>query len=339
MSHEIEKTDGLALVKEKAWHGLGLVVPDHFTPREGLKLAGLEWGVSQKSLYFKDANGKDVEVPSHVLNFREDTQEQFAVVSSGYQVISNAEMADFCEALAMNEKHIVKCETVGSVQGGRRVWFLLKGKEFAVAKGDEMFPYILVSNAHDGSAAFRVTPTTVRTVCSNTLHLTIPRHDTGELGTSALSIRHTKNLMERVEEAKHALRHYQTVLQENRNMMETLASKPANKQNMQEFFIECYQEMFGEIPSNPSNRKEERQHNKAKDAYHSFTRRFDDERHIAGDSYWNVFNAFSGLCQHDMKSRGSDDADRLEKRVNSNLFGLNATRTHSALQLAYQKAM
>jgi len=80
--------------------------------------------------------------------------------------------------------------------------------------------------------------------------------------------------------------------------------------------------------------KEERRRNKAMSAYNSFTRRFDDERNIAGASAWNMLNAYTGLVQHDQKTRGADDDQRVERRVESNLFGLNQARTQAAFQRA-----
>lgn len=336
MSHEITKNDGLVLANERAWHGLGRIIPGNFTPREGLEFAGLEkHTVIQLPLKAVLPNGTEIEVPGHVMNYRQDTQDMFGIVSANYQIITNEEVADFCEALA-EEGQQVKCETIGSVQGGRRVWFLLKGEEFAVAHGDSIFPYVLVSNGHDGTSPFRVTPTTVRAVCSNTLHMIIPRMDTGELLGSAMVLKHTTNLMDRVEQAKDALKHYQERTEENRKLYEVMAAKSVNTQNAQEFFLECYTRDFGDIPNNPQNKTEQNRRDRAVSAYQSFSRRFDDERKLAGASVWNCLNAYSGMVQHDKKARGQDDVDRVEKRVQSNLFGLNQQRTQLALQTAFQ---
>ena len=336
MAHEITSNDGLVLAKERAWHGLGRVLPEHFTPRQGLELAGLEKHlVIQLPLKAVLPDGTQIDVPESVLNYREDTKDRFGIVSANYQVIPNEHVADFCEALAEEDKQVM-CETVGSVQGGRRVWFLLRGDEFQVAHGDSIFPYILVSNGHDGTSPFRVTPTTVRAVCSNTLHAVIPRYDTGELGTSALVIKHTINVMERVEQARIALKHYNQTMNDNRKLMEVLAAKDVNTATAQAFFLECYTRDFGDIPANPQNKVEQNRRDRAADAYGCFSRRFDDERKVAGASVWNCFNSYSGLVQHDKKARGQDDVDRVEKRINSNLFGLSQARTQSALLQAFK---
>ena len=242
-------------------------------------------------------------------------------------------MADFCEAL--RDEGDVKVETAGSIRSGRRTWFLLKGEEFHVAKGDQILPYILVSNGHDGGACFRVTPTTVRTVCSNTIHMVIPRLDIGELGDSAIAVRHMGDVMERVQEARNALKHYNKVLEETKQVMDHLASKNVTREQVDNFFLESYTESYGSIPANPQNEKEERQRARARSALLSFSKRFDEEREVAGSTIWTAFGAWSGLVQHDQKARGADDEDRIEKRVVSNLFGLNANRTSAALQRAF----
>jgi len=57
-----------------------------------------------------------------------------------------------------------------------------------------------------------------------------------------------------------------------------------------------------------------------------------------GDTLWTAFNAMSGFVQHDKVARGKDDADRVSRRVESNLFGINAHRTHEVLAHALSLA-
>lgn len=339
MAHEIYEDDNVVLHGERAWHGLGVIVQDAPTPAEALKMAGLDIGVDRRELFFYDSLGQPHKVESHVANVRADNGRVLGVVTDGYQTIQNIDTANFCAALADESNGAVKCETIGSIRHGAKVWFLLKGEQFSVANGDGIFPYILVSNGHDGLTTFRVTPTTVRVVCSNTMHMVIPRYETGELGSSAISIRHTVNIMERIEEARLALKHYRETLDEQKIMADVMSRKQVSQADVQQFFLDCYTADFGEIPQNPTSKVEENRKNRAMSAYNSFSRRFDDERGIAGSSWWNTVNAYSGLCQHDLKARGQDDEDRVEKRVTSNLFGLNANRTQDALQRAFRQAV
>lgn len=56
--------------------------------------------------------------------------------------------------------------------------------------------YLLLSNVHDGSGAVSVRITPIRVVCQNTLNLAM------EKGSSAISIRHTRNLSRNLTEAQ-----------------------------------------------------------------------------------------------------------------------------------------
>ncbi len=342
MAHEIESTDGIVLHRQPAWHGLGIVVEDAPTPREALTLAGLDWGIEQRPLLVEMGYDSQTDrtmydgIDSHVANFRADTGQLLGVVTKGYQPVTNFDMAEFAEVLA--DQNTVKCETAGSLRSGKRVWFLLKGEPFQVARADGMYPYILISNGHDGSAAFRVTPTTIRVVCSNTLHAVLPHGDKGELQSSAIAIRHTVNVMTRIEDAKNALKHYSEAIEAAKQMAGKLSAKDVSREDVQQFFVECYTADFGAIAANPKDKKEQRHRDKATGAYNSFTRRFDDEKGIAGTTLWNVANAYTGMIQHDLKARGKDDADRINKRADSNLFGLNQKRTAAAMQVAYRMA-
>lgn len=343
MAHEIQTHDNVVLHSKPAWHGLGVLVDEAPTPRDALTIAGIDWGVVQRDVYDFDENGDKVIVPGYKTNRRADVPGKdgfLGLVSANYVPIQNYEVADFCEALLGADADTkVLCETAGSIRNGKRIWFLLKGAPFEVAKGDQMFPYILVSNGHDGRTTFRVTPTTIRVVCSNTLHATIPDYDTGALGDSAITIRHTVNVMERIEEARRALRQYGAALEEEKKLIDFMSKKEVSSEDLKRFFLACYTEHFGEVPTNPTSKVQQNQFDKMQSAFGSFSRRFDDEKGIAGTSWWGAFNAYSGLVQHDQKARGKGDTDRFEKKVESNLFGLAQTRTQRAMQLAFKAAV
>ena len=352
MSHEIGEHDKIILHKQPACHGLGIIVEDAPTPLEALVMAGLDHDIIQRPLITRRHEKREFEVDgkmcgrevmvqeiveSHVANYRSDTNTLIGVVSAKYQPIQNKVMAEFCEALV--EEGDVKCETVGSIRNGAKLWFLLKGDSFEVANGDEIYPYFLVSNGHDGQTMFRGTPSTIRAVCSNTLHAVIPNMDTGTLGSSAFRFKHTSNILDRVEEARAAIKNYTTIQEGFKEVIGVLSSKDMNQEDVQKFFLENYTRDFGEIPSNPKDGHERRRYDKAQSALSSFSQRFDSELLISGASAWNALNSYTGLIQHDQKARGGDDADRVEKRVESNLFGLNQERSQAALENAFKMAI
>lgn len=339
MAHEIESTDTLVLnSNQPAWHGMGIVLNQDLSPQEACKLA-FPWQADQQDVFTLNPAGVYEPILGHKMNVRSDNGQRLGLVSSDYKIIQPKDVADFASALAADSSVKVQVETAGSIQGGKRMWILLKGDAFDVANNDTIFPYVLLSNGFDGSSSFRITPTTIRAVCSNTLHASIPRVDLGELGKSAIVIRHTADALNRVEEARKALAGYSMAIEKTKQVMGLLSSKGVTKEQVNQFFIDSYTEDFGGIPANPQNKAEERQRDRATSAYRSFSKRFDDERVLAGSTWWNVANSYSGLIQHDMKARGANDQARVEKRVESNLFGLNADRTHAAFSRAFRGAI
>jgi len=316
-----------------------MVVDAAPNPAEALKLAKLDWHVGSFPMYVKrempDGTKYNIEVPNHALQLREDIDKVMSVTSSSYRPVQNNEMAEFCELLC--EDNQVKVESAGSIRNGEKVWFLLKGDEFAVGKKDDaIFPYILVSNGHDGSTSFRVTPTTVRVVCSNTLHMVIGEGN--RMTNSAISIRHTQQVKSRVAQARHALKHYQETTVANKKIMQELHSKPVTRENMEEFFLECYTHDFEPIAADPKNAKEEKNRQKAKDTFQVVQARFEEEKKIAGDTYWNAFNAYSWTMQHGLKIRTRNGISVSDKRVDDNLFGDGQKRTLHALKIAKKLA-
>jgi phage/plasmid-like protein (TIGR03299 family) len=346
MAHEIEKHDGLVLHKHAAWHGLGTVVEDAPTPREALKIAGLDWGVVQYPMVaIKDAGDpltgrapQGVNVPGYRANYRSDCDVMLGMVSDNYVPIQNAELADFCEALA-EQGDTVKVESAGSIRNGQKLWFLLKGESFSVRRDDEVIPYYCISNGHDGLTALRCTPTTVRVVCSNTLHMVIPRSEgvkavKKNMGQAVFTAHHTRLIKQRVEEAKAALGLYGKALDATREAMDHLGNKEINQAVAQEFLARAYTKDFGDVPANPKDKKEMDAEWKFKQAYMEIMNRFEAERQLAGNTMWNIFNAYTGWLQNDRVVNINDVTRANESRMSSKLFGVDAERAHSALNLA-----
>lgn len=343
MAHEITSTDGLVLHRTGAWHGLGTIVQDAPTPAEALKLARLDWEVEQWALSATDGESR-IAVTSHVVNVRKDTRQQLGVVGPNWTPFQNRDLADFCGSL--QDQGQVKIESAGSIRGGEKVWFLLKGDSFGIrGKGaDEVIPYILVSNGFDGATALRVTPTTIRVVCSNTLHMVVPSTavETAALAggpgkIAAFSCLHVGTLKERVAEARTALERYSERLNENREMIDVLAARDVNSDAVNRFFLECYAKQFGAVAVNPRDKKEAAHREKAVDAVGKCLRNFEKDLALTGATAWGAFNAYSHWLQHD---RGASinwkDADKArDLRIRSNLFGDAAERTVDAFRVAF----
>lgn len=333
MAHEITETDNVVLTKEKAWHNLGIVVENAPTPQEALDIAGLGWTIDQAPLTGR-LDEEEIELPNHVVNIRSDTRQVMSVVSSDYKPIQNQDMVDFANALA-EQDDIVRVESAGSVRGGKKVWFLLRGDSFSVRDRDEIVPYICLSTSHDGTNAFRATPTTIRVVCSNTLHMVVPDSDTHNTIAAAYTVRHIGDIRQNIEEAKAALRLYGKSVESTRETFDTLSrTDVGSREKLQAFWMDVYQKLQGPVPTAPSDKRERRVYEKATAAMGKIAERFDRDRDIAGPSAWNAVNAFTGWAQNERPVRGATQQAKEERRMHMNLFGITSDASDEALQLA-----
>ena len=178
--------------REKPWHGLGTIVSEAPASKEALELAGLDWNVIQRKIYTADGTA----IQGYRVNIRDRDEKILGVVSDRYRVVQNEDAFQFTDAL-LGEG--VRYETAGSLESGKRVWMLAKLPKEYIISGDQISPYLVFSNSHDGSNAIKVAMTPVRVVCSNTLNLAL------ETSKRCWSAKHTTNISEKLKEAQDTL--------------------------------------------------------------------------------------------------------------------------------------
>jgi phage/plasmid-like protein (TIGR03299 family) len=179
-------------VRKTPWHGLGIKVEEALSSRKALEFSGLNWSVIQKPIYTND----NLLIPNYKANIRENDEKILGVVTDRYKIVQNK------EAFAFTDKLIGEgCtyETAGSLQEGKKVWLLAKLPDKYKILDDEVTPYMVFSNSHDGSGAIKVAMTPIRVVCNNTLNLA--------LGTAKRiwSANHTVNINNKLDEAMKTL--------------------------------------------------------------------------------------------------------------------------------------
>ena len=162
------------------------------TSTDALICAGLNWDVLQKDVYTEDGSF----IVGYKANIRSSDNAQLGIVSDRYKVVQNEDAFRFTDDL-LGEG--VTYETAGALQGGRRVWMLARMPQKYIIGGDEIAPYMVVMNSHDGSSGIKVAMTPVRVVCQNTLNLAL------NTAKRAWTTKHTENVMSRVHEARETL--------------------------------------------------------------------------------------------------------------------------------------
>lgn len=357
MSHEIRKTDGLALAKTPAWHGLGTVLPEAPTVGEAIRVAGLDWTVEQRPLIVsrKQANGWDADtdgptyedVPDtlrdeageetgykfadrYLANVRSDTGEILGVVSKDYTPAQNTELGGLIIDAARTQS--VKIETAGSLRGGREVFFLAQLGTFEALPGDVSHTYALFHNGHDGTRSLTVAPTDVRVVCRNTRRMALGAAERAKLDFK-INLRHTKNLGDQVERIREILVGQAAVLEATETEARALAAREMTEDEVREFFTQVYEFAAGmpKVPTAEATATEverfERARAKAVRVVGSWfaTMEEEGERFSAKPSAWLAYNAASKWSDHNRPARD---------REHSNLFGTSAKFKGKAYEAA-----
>lgn len=179
-------------VRETPWHGLGTMVLEAPTSAEALTLAGLDWNVIQRPIETEDG----IPIPGFKANLRETDEKVLGVVTDRYKVVQNTDAFSFTDSL-LGEG--VTYETAGSLQEGRRTWLLAKLPQRYIISGDEITPYLVFMNSHDGTGSIKAAMTPIRVVCQNTLNLAL------STAKRYWSTNHTGNIRGKMEDAKYTL--------------------------------------------------------------------------------------------------------------------------------------
>lgn len=186
--------------REKPWHGLGVRVEESPTSKDALRLAALDWSVEQRPIQTVDG----VPLKGFKANVRSTDKKVLGVVTDKYKIVQNDEAFAFTDAL-LGEG--VTYETAGSLQEGRKVWLLAKLPHKYLISGDEVTPYLVFSNSHDGSGAIKAAMTPIRVVCNNTLNLALAE------AKRCWSTIHAGNLSGKLQDAKQTLIHADAYMQ------------------------------------------------------------------------------------------------------------------------------
>jgi phage/plasmid-like protein (TIGR03299 family) len=318
MAHEIDTTTGQAAVfvtGTPAWHGLGTVVSEAQTSSEAIKLARLDWTVEQLPIYTRH-QGVERAVAERVANVRSDSGAVLGVVSPGYKPFQNAAAFEFFDAVV--QEKLAVFESAGALKGGRHVWMLARlPRTVQAAAGDTVLPYVLLANAHDGSRALRMVPTTVRVVCANTLNLAL-----GKAGSDGLVVYHSESLERRVKEAREKLGIIVGRVDRFEEEVQTLARRQLSQEQLTAYFVSLVKD------------RSERQQ---KQLLERFAANFDGETNTLPSvrgSLWAAYNAVSEYADHQATVRGKDAHQRADGRLYSAWFGSGANMKQQAYEAA-----
>lgn len=196
MAHNLYKNK-MAFHGEVPWHRLGVQFNEPFTAEQAIEAAGLGYEVQRQQLHLPD--GKPV--PNYYATVNGDTNDILGVVQGRYKILQNRDAFRFFDIL-MDEAG-ARYETAGAIGRGERVWLMARmpGGLMPV-QGDEILPYCLLHNSHDGTGRVTVRFVFTRVVCQNTLAAAMAE------APELVSITHTASIEAKLEAAAIVLKNY-----------------------------------------------------------------------------------------------------------------------------------
>lgn len=319
MSHDIE-SDFFFCVGEKAWHNIGKVlsaapsiIEAHnltggFEVVEMENYAGPETPTSDPSDYADTGYKSIVRNDGKVLS----------VMKQRYEIIQPKELWENFEVFL--DTGLCEIETGGILANGRKMFGTLKIKDAVreVIKGDEIRANILSLHSFDGSCNLEIRDCNTRVVCANTLACAQM-----EGSKHLFKIRHTKNMRNKIEDAKQHILNVLDNLDKQMVIYKALAVKKMKSEDQEKYINEVFE-------YDPDN---EELSTRLENKVHYVIDLLEGQKGLelvpaVRGTAWQAYNAVSQYCTHDI---GNYESTRLE----ANLFGGEAQRLNKrALDLA-----
>lgn len=134
--------------------------------------------------------------------------------------------------------------------GGRKTWIWAKLLTRYIIQGEQILPYLVFSNTHDGSEAIKIAMTPIRVVCNNTLNLALNTAD------RSWSIHHTGDIAAKLEDARETLFIAEEYMNELGKKFEDLARKRLTDAAVDKFSKELKAHIYGDQPGKESGTSE-----------------------------------------------------------------------------------
>ena len=310
MSHEMYENDHALYVGKPAWHGLGTVIENAPTTMDAMRLAKMDFGVELSKPIVAEYGepgyyGANLTEPSKFhATVRTDTKEVLGVVNKNYKIVQNEELFKIADSLPS-----AKVETAGTLFNGAQSYILMKDDEWAVNGNDEMHEYLCLMNSHNGTLSLSALPTSIRVVCNNTLSWAI-----SEGSQRMIKLKHTGDIDTKIIGLKDALEEWHDHKGKFRSRVRILANKRWTREQIQSFWMDCYQMFEGDVPKDSDTDENHKLRKKAMTTFHGLAETFDKEvQEFGQDSAWLAANAVTNWLQH--KKRRTTEATIANKLI------------------------
>lgn len=299
-----------------AWHKLGQNVADAQTWADAMKLAHLDFTLSDEPIR------TDFEiVASHKAIVRNDTQRTVGIVGTNFATIQPFEAFKFVDTLI--ETRSAHYVSAGLLADGARMWVLARVPAADISVGDDKSQtFLMFAQGFDGSLALIAKLTSVRVVCQNTLMASLAD------GNFAMKIKHTSGASARLKSAEKLL----SGVAQNAADLEAKLRKLAARQLKRESITAILDRVF------PKNADVEANQTRRENVLSEILTNFESNDNNAfpeqrGTAY-NLLNAITDYTDHTRAAKANGHSADF-KRAESAMFGTGAILKSKALDVIY----
>lgn len=261
-------------IRTATWEAVGSNISAATSVEEALKISGLDYTVEKVPVFLEDGTP----IPGAFCTKKEGTNDTFGVVGSQFGIIQNQEALSFVDNLVSEGLTFVKA-------GENHKMLYLIGKLPSIeVLGDEVTPYLIFQNSHNGSTTLKATIAPLRIVCQNQFNLTFRK------AVNKISLRHTKSIKGRLHTAQQVLLQNTEYLSEFQKQALGLAQEKVSKKQV-DTLLDGIFEIKPEFNPTQVRRMEEKR-DRFLSAYQA-----DDNQNFLGTK-WGLINAYTDFVTH-----------------------------------------
>lgn len=256
-------------------------------------------------------NGELIEYPGKVATVNEETGEQLGVVSSSYQVCQNQDAFDFVDYMDSDIEFVRAGQTTSNL-----IYMIGKLPTVPIL-GDDITPYVIFQNSHDGQSSVRATISPLRIVCQNQFNLTFQN------SPNTVSIRHSGEISLKLMEAREMLASVSRYMDVFRDGAESLVAKKMQRADA----ITIFNQIFKYDPSMMT----EKQIINFEEKRNQFLQCIDaDDNQNFKNTAWGVLNGFADYATHRPLSSRPNAAE--SAFVNTSIVSRDMSKMYSLLK-------
>lgn len=271
-------------MRTATWTNIGNNVKTCKSVDEVLKESRLDYKVSKSPILLPNGT----EIPDKVATVREDGS-YIGVVSSRYELLQNEEAFNFVDGIEG-----LRFEKAGETKSG--MVYIIGALPDVTVLGDTFTPHLIMQTSHNGMYNLKATICPLRIICQNQFAMSFKKM------SNTVSIRHSRQLANRLTQAKQLLNQTVTYMGAFKDTAEELASIKISDGNLYRIVDRFFEKAKEDMTERQRRESEERRQNFFK-CYNS-----DDNINFLGTG-WGVVNAMTDYETHKKRKQTANVAE------------------------------